>query len=158
MTNRLIFSIILALAIVASSLCHAQDLIENTKDSEVGLVYFIRGKGHAGSAVAFSALIDGVRVCKLNNRRYSVHEVSPGLHQFMAQFAGKTKKKKAEIAEIEIEAGGTYYIHMEMQSTFWINDVSPVEVTRNTALRLLKEDEIKLDKNCGDDIDTSNLE
>lgn len=133
-----------------TSLCHAQDLPENTKDSEVGIVYFLRGKGHAGSATAFSALIDSVRVCKLNNRRYSVHELSPGTHQFMAQFGGKKSKNKAEVIEIEIEAGGTYYIQMVMQASFWVNDVSPVEITRNSALRLLSDDEIKLDPDCGD--------
>jgi hypothetical protein len=154
---KFIFFTILLLTTLTSSICYSQDLIENNQGSDMGLVYFIRGKGHAGSATAFSALIDGVRVCKLNNRSYSAHEVSPGMHQFMAQFGGKKQKKKAEIAEIEIEAGGTYYIHMTMQSSFWVNDLSPVEVTRNTALRLLKEDKIKLDKDCGDDIAPENL-
>jgi len=154
---KFIFSIILFLTTLNTSVCNAQDLIENNEDSEFGMVYFIRGKGHAGSATAFSALIDGVRVCKLNNRSYSAHEVAPGLHQFMAQFGGKKKKKKAEIAEIEIEAGGTYYIHMTMQSSFWVNDLSPVEVTRNTALRLLKEDKIQLDKDCGEIITPEEL-
>jgi len=36
-------------------------------DADHGLVYFIRGKGFAGSATAFSAIIDDVRVCKLDN-------------------------------------------------------------------------------------------
>jgi len=34
-------------------------------DADHGLVYFIRGKGFAGSATAFSAIIDDVGVCKL---------------------------------------------------------------------------------------------
>lgn len=141
---------IFLISMFMAPLCHSQDLIENTEGSKVGIVYFLRGKGHAGSATAFSALIDGVRVCKLNNRRYSTHEVTPGIHKFMAQFGGKKGKKKAEIIEIEIEAGGTYYIQMVMQASFWVNDVSPVEITRNSALRLLDEDEIELDPNCGD--------
>lgn len=144
------FIVIFLISTFITSLCHAQDLIENTEDSDIGIVYFLRGKGHAGSATAFSALIDGVRVCKLNNRRYSAHEVTPGKHEFMAQFGGKKGKKKAEIIEIEVEAGGTYYIQMVMQASFWVNDVSPVEITRNSALRLLSEDEIKLDPYCGD--------
>ena len=127
----------------------AQDLPENDTNAEYGLVYFLRGKGHAGSATAFSALIDDVRVCKLNNRRYSVHQVSPGKHEFKAQFGGKKGKKKAEIALIEIEAGKTYYIQMVMQASFWVNDVSAQEITRNSALRLFEDDEIKLDPNCG---------
>ena len=144
----------LIIGIALLALCHfamSQDLKENSNDSEFGIVYFMRGKGHAGSATAFSALIDGERVCKLNNRSYSVHEVSPGSHEFTAQFGGKTGKEKAEIAEIEIEAGGTYYIQMVMQTSFFVNDVIAQEITRNSALRLLKDDKLKLDPNCGDD-------
>ncbi len=128
----------------------AQNLPENDPNAEYGLVYFLRGKGMAGSATAFSALIDDVRVCKLNNRRYSVHQVSPGKHEFKAQVAGKKGKEKAEIALIEIEAGKTYYIQMVMQANFWVNDVSAQEITRNSALRLYADDEIKLDPNCGE--------
>ncbi|MFD1314770.1 DUF2846 domain-containing protein [Namhaeicola litoreus] len=126
----------------------AQELEENSEDASYGLVYFIRGKGHAGSATAFSAIIDDERVCNLNNRRYSAHQVEPGVHQFKAQFGGKKGKEKAEVAEIEIEAGKTYYIQMSMQMSFWVNDLSAVEITRNTALRLVKDDEIKLDQDC----------
>ena len=102
----------------------------------------------AGSATAFSAIIDEERVCNLNNRRYSVHQVEPGVHQFKAQFGGKKGKEKAEVAEIDIEAGKTYYIQMTMQMSFWVNDLSAQEITRNSALRLVKDDEIKLDKDC----------
>lgn len=124
------------------------ELKENDKDSQFGLVYFIRGKGFAGSATAFSALIDGERVCKLNNRRYSAHEVAPGEHEFKAQFTGKEGKKKAEVALINVEAGGTYYIQMVMESSFVVNDVIAQEITRNSALRLVKDDKIDLDPNC----------
>ncbi len=96
----------------------SQDLQENDPNAEYGLVYFVRGKGNAGSATAFSALIDNVRVCKLNNRRYSVHKVEPGEHEFKAQFGGKKGKKKAEVAVIEIEPGQTYYLQMVMQASF----------------------------------------
>jgi len=147
------FILFIAACLLSNLSLFSQDLVENSSESKVGLVYFLRGKGMAGSATAFSAIIDEDRVCKLNNRRYSVHEVSPGMHKFKAQFAGKKGKKKAEIAEIEIEAGETYYIQMVMQASFWVNDVSPVEITRNSALRLLREDEIKLDPNCGEFIE-----
>ena len=142
--------VILLSAFFSMSSMMAQDLPENDPNAEYGLVYFLRGKGHAGSATAFSALIDNERVCKLNNRRYSVHRVEPGEHEFKAQFGGKKGKEKAEIAVIEIEAGKTYYLQMIMQASFWVNDVSAQEITRNSALRLFKEDKIKLDPNCGE--------
>ncbi len=136
--------------LLTSFFINAQDLPENDPNAEYGLVYFLRGKGHAGSATAFSALIDNVRVCKLNNRRYSAHQVEPGEHEFKAQFGGKKGKKKAEVAVIEIEAGKTYYLQMIMQTSFWVNDVSAQEITRNSALRLFNDDKIKLDPYCGE--------
>ena len=145
--------IALALLLLNSGNLHGQELTENDPDADYGLVYFIRGKGHAGSATAFSALIDGKRVCKLNNRRFSKHEVSPGEHEFSAQFGGKTGKKKAELIQIDIEAGKTYYVQMIMQASFWVNDVRAQEITRNSALRLLEDDEIKLDPECGEVIE-----
>jgi len=144
--------LIITLLLISIYPSFSQNLQENPKDSETGLVYFLRGKGNAGSATAFSALIDENRVCKLNNRRFSAHELTPGKHEFKAQFGGKEGKKKAEIARIEIEAGKTYYIQMVMQASFWVNDVSAVEITRNSALRLMEEDKIKQDPNCGEQI------
>ena len=145
--------VVLFLFLLCSVDVFGQDLPENDPDADFGIVYFIRGKGHAGSATAFSALIDGKRVCKLNNRRYSRHEVAPGAHEFSAQFGGKTGKKKAELIQIDIEAGKTYYVQMVMQASFWVNDVRAQEITRNSALHLLEDDEIKLDPKCGEEIE-----
>ncbi|MCF6222405.1 MAG: DUF2846 domain-containing protein [Flavobacteriaceae bacterium] len=147
---KLYIIIFLTIFITSNEVIYSQELKENSKDSKTGMVYFIRGKGFSGSATSFSALIDKNRVCKLNNRRYSVHEITPGLHDFEAQFSGKKGKGKAEIIDITIEAGKTYYIQMVMQESLLINDVSPFEITRNSALRLVKDDKIKLDENCGD--------
>ncbi len=73
-----------------------------------------------------------------------------GTQEFKAQFGGKKGKKKAEVAVIEIEPGQTYYLQMVMQASFWVNDVTAQEITRNSALRLLEDDKIKLDPNCGE--------
>lgn len=130
----------------------AQELVENDPEAPFGLVYFLRGKNYAGSATAFSAIIDENRVCKLNNRRYSMHEVEPGEHEFKAQFGGKKGKKKAEISKVEIKAGETYYFQMIMHMNFWYGNVYPQEITRNGALRLLENDKLKLDPYCGEEI------
>ena len=145
--------LVYALLLLNAATLTGQELPENDPNADYGIVYFLRGKGHAGSATAFSALIDGNRVCKLNNRRYSRHEVDPGSHEFSAQFGGKKGKKKAELIEIEIEAGKTYYVQMVMQASFWVNDVRAQEITRNSALHLLEDDEIKLDPECGEVIE-----
>ncbi len=126
----------------------SQELVENKEGADFGLVYFLRGKGHIGSATAFSAFIDEDRVCNLSNRRFSAHAVEPGEHEFRVQFDGGKTKKKAEVLKIDIEAGKTYYIQMTIQTGVFVNDLTPVEITRNTALRLVEDDKIEVDKDC----------
>ena len=128
----------------------AQELPDNDPNAEEGLVYFIRINALMGAAEAFSAIIDDKRVCKVNNNRYSVHRVSPGEHEFKAQYSGKKGKKTAEVARIDIESGKTYYVSMVVHNDFWWWDVSAREITRNSALRLVKEYGIKPDSDCGE--------
>lgn len=106
---------------------------------EKGQVYFIRSTGFAGSATAFTAFIDEALVCKLNNKKYSIHEVMPGKHTFTVQFAGKNAKAKAEPISINIEAGKTYYIQMVFQSGFVKNNLYCQEVTESSAKTILIE-------------------
>lgn len=106
-------------------------------------VYFMRSTGFQGSAQGFTVFIDDSVVCKLNNKRFSIHDVAPGTHRFSVQFAGKSSKEKAERIEIEIEAGKTYYIQLIFQSGLVKNNLYCQEVTKssaNTMLDKLKED------------------
>jgi hypothetical protein len=102
-----------------------------------GKVYFIRSTGFAGSMSAFTAFIDETLVCKLNNKKYSIHEVTPGEHTFTVQFAGKNPKDKAEPILINVEAGKTYYIQMVFQTGAFKNNLYSQEVTENSAKTIL---------------------
>ena len=102
-----------------------------------GTVYFIRSTGFQGSAVAFTAFIDKQLVCKLNNKKFSVHNVSAGEHTFSVQFAGKASKEKAEQISINIEEGKTYYIQMVFQTGLLVNNLYCQEVTENSAKTVL---------------------
>lgn len=104
---------------------------------ESGKVYFIRSTGFQGSAVPFTAFIDQQLVCKLNNKKYSIHDVAPGEHVFTVQFAGKTAKEKAEPIKINIEAGKTYYIQMVFQTGYLKNNLYCQEVTEGSANTVL---------------------
>ena len=111
--------------------------------SATAKVYFLRTTGFAGSASGFTAFIDDQLVCKLNNKRYSLHEVAPGKHKFTVQFAGKKSKKRAEPIYIEMEAGKTYYVQMLFQTGFIKNNLYCQEVTKSSAdaiMPTLKED------------------
>ena len=106
-------------------------------------VYFMRSTGFQGSAQGFTTFIDDKVVCKLNNKRFSIHDVAPGTHQFSVQFAGKNSKEKAERIEIDIEAGKIYYIQLIFQTGIIKNNLYCQEVTMSSAktmLDKLKED------------------
>lgn len=102
-----------------------------------GKVYFIRSTGFQGSAVPFTAFIDKELVCKLNNKKFSIHEVEPGEHSFAVQFAGKDAKEKAEKITIDVEGGKTYYIQMVFQTGLIKNNLYCQEVTENSAKTVL---------------------
>ncbi len=109
-------------------------------------VYFIRSTGFNGSAVAFTTFIDDQLVCKLNNKRFSVHELVPGKHTFSVQFAGKTSKEKAERITIDVEAGKTYYVQLIFQPGAFKNNLYCQEVTQNSVEAILKS--CQEDKEC----------
>ena len=109
-------------------------------------VYFLRSTGFAGSAAGFTAFIDDTLVCKLNNKRFSVHEVPAGKHKFTVQFAGKKSKKRAEPIYIEMEAGNTYYVQMVFQTGIIKNNLYCQEVTKSSADAVMPD--LKEDTKC----------
>jgi hypothetical protein len=123
---------------------HSQD---NTGTStNTATVYFLRSTGFNGSMSAFTAFIDDTLVCKLNNKRYSIHTIQPGSHKFTVQFAGKKSKDKAEPITINAEAGKTYYIQMIFQPGAFVNNLYCQEVTENSAKAMLPK--LKEDTKC----------
>lgn len=159
--RRFRINFFLICTLLVSPFLMGQDLPENDSNAEYGLVYFLRGKGLVGDPVllfneldplfysfniTYNTFIDDVRVCKLNQKRYSSHHVSPGEHVFKVQTTGKKGKKKAKSQIIDIQAGETYYIliiHMGYYPAIQ-------EITRNTALAIHKEDKLRRDPKCGD--------
>jgi hypothetical protein len=111
-------------------------------------IFFIRNTGASPSK--FNVFIDNSVVCKLPQRRYSMHEVTPGRHTFMAQFAGTTAKEgaKNEAVTVECEAGKTYYLNLVIREKFkWkYKDVFCEEITANTWKKLYAE--LPIQDNC----------
>ena len=113
-------------------------LISNSLSAqENGKVYFIRSEGFQAPAAAFNLFVDQKIVGRLNNKRYSIHEVKPGKHTFSTQFAGKNPRQKAEKIEVEIEAGKTYYIQVKFQHGLFKNKLHFKEVKEDEAKALL---------------------
>jgi hypothetical protein len=112
---------------------------------QTGKVYFIRSIFDL-SLKAFKLFIDSTFVCKLDENRYSVHDVTTGKHYFSVQLAGKKSKKKAERIPIDIKAGQSYYIELVFQKTAFFPNLYCIEVTENSALPILNK--LKQDNNC----------
>ena len=68
-----------------------------------GKVYFIRSEGLQAPAAAFNLFIDQKMIGKLNNKRFSMHDVNAGKHVFSTRFVGKKPSEKAEKIEMQIE-------------------------------------------------------
>ena len=140
-------SILLFLCILSFNIVIGQEIDKNVVDStQTAKVYFLRSTGFAGSAAGFTAFIDDQLACNLNNKRYSIHEVSPGKHKFTVQFGGKKSKKKAEPILIEMEAGKTYYVQMLFQTGIIKNNLYCQEVTKCSADAVMSD--LKEDKKC----------
>ncbi|GGK19704.1 hypothetical protein GCM10007962_12220 [Yeosuana aromativorans] len=114
--------------------------------SETGKICFIRSTGFQGSASAFKTFIDEQFVCKLNNKRFSYHEVTPGIHRCSVQFGGKKSKDKAEKFEVDVKPGKTTYVQLVFETGILINNVYCEEVTENTAVQ--KMSQLKEDDKC----------
>lgn len=100
-------------------------------------IYFIRSTGANAMFSGFMAFIDEQLVCKLNNNRFSTHQVDPGEHVFSVQFAGKQVKEKAKPISIKVEVGKTYYIQMVILAEMWKINLLCQEVTEMSAKKIM---------------------
>ncbi|HEX2683189.1 MAG TPA: hypothetical protein VHL77_04625, partial [Ferruginibacter sp.] len=100
--------------------------------------------GYVGSAVNFKIYIDDSLVCKLKNKRYSVHTLPVGKHTVSAQNTGLSTHKKSEPFEIETKEGQVTYIDVA-----WANRVYCQEITANSATAVMRK--VKQTTNCAND-------
>jgi len=135
--KKIVFTFLITL--IVTSFITAQE----KENLQTGKIYFLRSTGFQGSAVAFKTFIDGEFVCKLNNKKYSIHEVPVGKHECSVQFGGKKSKEKAEKFEVQVEPGKITYVQLVFETGVFINNIYCEEVTENTAkkkMEILVED------------------
>lgn len=109
-------------------------------------LYIFRATGYSGSAVGYSAFVDDTLVCKLNNNRYSTHDIKPGKREVSVQYYGKESKDKAESIVINVEVGKTYYVQITQQAKGLTQRIFPQEITESSIKRLLEK--CKMDADC----------
>lgn len=108
---------------------------------EHGRVYLMRFEVYKeiiSELQAYRVFIDDTLVCKLNNHRYSVHEVEPGKHKFSAQQWSKKSTNKSNVLTIDIEPKKNYYV----QLYFYPNEFSNrlmycLEITEDSAFMII---------------------
>ncbi len=145
MRNSLIILFLSSLFIGLGPQLSAQDggaptpTVAATNDGGKAKLVIYRDKQFAGSALNFALYINDVKLCKLSNNRYIEWEVDPGEVIVNAKRGGmEAFKKKTEI-KLDAEAGATYYIRCDLQSSLMRTRMEMSEVTKNTASRDMEE-------------------
>jgi hypothetical protein len=113
---------------------------------ETGKIYFLRSTGFALWDSPFKTFIDGKLICKLNNNKYSIHDLSEGIHECSVQFYGTKSKEKSKKFKVTILPGKITYVQLSIEVGFAISTVYCEEVTENTAKQ--KMEKMKEDIEC----------
>ena len=129
---------IILLLIIALSFSFSINAQE-TENKETGKVYILRSTGIELWNGAFKTFIDGKLVCKLHNKKYSIHEVPVGKHECSVQFGGTKSKEKAQKIEVLVEKGKITYVQVVFEIGFFINKIYCEEVTENTAKQKIEK-------------------
>lgn len=110
-------------------------------------LYFIRHTGYNASALNFHCFIDSQLVCNLRNKRFSVHDVTPGTHALQVRIYSKEPGDKGQPLIINAVAGNTYYIRLLPTRAYSFKGDDPLlEVSESTARPLLAKS--KEEQNC----------
>nr|WP_315154304.1 DUF2846 domain-containing protein [uncultured Flavobacterium sp.] len=104
--KNLLLTLLIALSF--TSLMKAQD----KEKVETGKICFLRSTGLSGSGSAFKMFIDDKFVCKLNNKKFSIHEVAVGKHNCYVKGGRNKLKESDEKFEVKVEAGKTTYVQL----------------------------------------------
>jgi hypothetical protein len=91
---------------------------QETENKETGKICFLRSTGLTSSGYGFKMFIDDKFVCKLNNKKYSVHEVAVGKHNCFIKGGRKKPDGTAEKFEIQVDAGKITYVQLILKIRF----------------------------------------
>ncbi len=132
-------TLILSLIFIHESFSIFAQNVES-ETSKTGTIYILRSTGLFGSAGAFSTFIDGNLTCRINNNKYSIHEVPAGTHQFSIQFYGRKEKNKNAKIDVNVGRGETIYLSVVQIIGLYFNSIVYCdEITEETAKRKLIE-------------------
>lgn len=93
--------------------------------NNTGKVYVIRSLNYVGSAVNIHVYADDSLVCKIKNKRYSVHELPAGEHTFKVQNTGLSNHKKSVGLKVVVEPGKINYIAITSGNALGLMELTP---------------------------------
>lgn len=78
-------------------------------------MYLVRSAG-PDNYVPYFTYVDDTLLCKLGNGKFSAHEPESGERKIHAQYKGKVKSNAETDLYINLEAGKTYYISVNIET------------------------------------------
>jgi hypothetical protein len=85
-------------------------------ESESSKIFIIRDTGFVGSAGRFRFFMNDELICKIANKRYSVHKVEPGKHMIGFRERGRRLRDVDDRLVINVEPGEIVYIQLFLES------------------------------------------
>jgi hypothetical protein len=119
-----------------------------TDTGSTAKVYLLRHTGIVGGPVVDYVYMDDKLMCKLNENRFSVHDVPAGKHEFAAVIGGRKLSKQHERITVNFEKGKTYYIQLRIEVDVFANKLWVEETTESNAKTLMDKEKMKADENC----------
>ena len=113
--------------------------------TKTGQVYLIRYTGYAGSAVNYSFYLDDKLVCKLKNKKFSIHDVPAGEHTISVVSGGLSNGKKSTPLKITVVEGKTNFINVVSTEAGYAVKLTTQEITKASADPLLAKSTQKTD-------------
>jgi hypothetical protein len=75
-------------------------------------LYIYRHRRYEGAALKPSVYVDDKEMARAENGRFFVAHLNPGKHSIRSN-------DKASGMDIDMQAGGEYYVRVDMQTGFW---------------------------------------
>jgi len=111
---------------------------------DTSYIYVYRVGQFSGAGANWAVFLDDEKKCKLSNNRYMRLVVTPGKHKISAKVGGANLFKKETEVEIEVEAGGSYYVACNVKQSITRARLEMIEVTKGSANKQMEK--MSLDK------------
>ncbi len=110
-----------------------------TKPADSSFIYVYRSGQFSGSLSNWSIFVDEQKICKLSNNKYIKVPVKPGKHNISAKISGIGMFKKETEVDIDVVAGGSYYVACNIKKSITRARLEMIEVTKSTANKQMEK-------------------